>query len=99
MWEREILPGLNGRKPSKIKPGWASEVSLLGDALSERDRDLIRMKLCALSPWPWTKWTQFFEAKRLQIAQIPCALCPLPSALCHLFFRCGWEIKGEDGAP
>jgi hypothetical protein len=44
MWEREILPGLTGRQPSKIKSECASEESFLGDALSERDRDRIRKK-------------------------------------------------------
>ena len=41
---------LSRRQPSKIKPGCASEESFLGDALSKRDRDRIRMK--ALSLWP-----------------------------------------------
>jgi len=44
MSSREILLGLTGRKPSKIKPECASEESFLGDALSERDRDRTGMK-------------------------------------------------------
>ena len=51
MSEQEILPGLTGRQPSKIKPECASEESLLGDALSERDRDRIQMEAVGL--WPF----------------------------------------------
>ena len=50
MWEREILPGLAGRQPSKIKPEGASEEFFLGDALEERDRDRTRMKALSLEP-------------------------------------------------
>jgi hypothetical protein len=39
MWEKEILPELIRRQPSKIKPEFGSEESFLGDALSEKDRD------------------------------------------------------------
>jgi len=51
MGEREILPGLISRQPSKIKPGCASEESFLGDALSERARDRIRMKAVSLTKY------------------------------------------------
>ena len=47
VWVRDILPGLTGRQPSKIKPEYAPEESSLGDALSERARD--RIRLIALS--------------------------------------------------
>jgi len=40
--EREILPGLIGRKPSKIKTGQELEESFLGEALSERNRDRLQ---------------------------------------------------------
>jgi hypothetical protein len=50
MLEREILPGLSRRQPSKIKPGCASEESFLGDALSKRDKDRVRMKALSLEP-------------------------------------------------
>jgi hypothetical protein len=50
MWERQILPGVTGRQPSKIKPECASEESFLGDALSERNRDRIRMLTLSLKP-------------------------------------------------
>jgi hypothetical protein len=49
MWERDILPGLGGRLPSKIKPECDSEESFLGDALSERHRDRIGIKALRLA--------------------------------------------------
>jgi hypothetical protein len=49
MSEPHILQGLSGRKPSKIKPEYAPEEFFLGDTLSERDRDRLRMK--AMSLW------------------------------------------------
>jgi len=46
--------GTSGQEPSKIKPEYAPEESFLGDALSERDRDRIRMK--APSFWPGLRY-------------------------------------------
>jgi len=42
--------GTSGQEPSKIKPECASEESLLGDALSERDRDRIGLKALSREP-------------------------------------------------
>ena len=50
MWKRDILPGLTGRSPPKIKPECYSEGSFLGDALSERHRDRIRTEALSLMP-------------------------------------------------
>ena len=50
MWERDILPGLRRRQPSKIKPECDSEESFLGDALSERYSDRIGIKALSLKP-------------------------------------------------
>jgi len=45
-----MISGTSGQEPSKIKPECASEESFLGDALSERNRDRIRMKTLSLEP-------------------------------------------------
>jgi hypothetical protein len=50
MSEGKILPRVTGRQPSKIKPGEAQEESVLGDALSERDRDLTWKGLMSTVP-------------------------------------------------
>jgi hypothetical protein len=49
MSERDILPELSGRQPSKIKPECGCEEFFWGDALSERPRDRIRMKAPSLA--------------------------------------------------
>ena len=66
MWERDILPGLTGHQPPKIKPEWASEESFLGDALSERARDRIPMKALSLYPYALRLWSQAVSRYRLE---------------------------------